>query len=766
MKSPFFSSALSSLLSRAKFSVMVGIIAAALLIVGVGANVAKATVVGVYAGGGIYKGSLPNMSAALTGYNELIVWNIAVNSTGDLNFNYEFLMCTGGAYVGNSVHPDFPGNLAALKQTTTISRITFSIGSSNVGVFQSIRDLVNSQGTGPSSILYQNFQALKAAIPSVDAIDFDDENCFDQSSMVQFAVMLGKLGYKVNLAPYDNPGFWIAVASQVNSQLPGTIDRIHLQCYAGGGGNVPGGVWNFGAIPVYPGLWDANVSPSAMQTQMTAWKNQYNIGGGWLWIYDDMGSSTNGVFFSNLVPEQYAIAINSAISPVVFPTFPRDPGFESPAIGVNNFQYNPSGAAWTFSGASPNGSGIVANGSGFSNPNALEGSQAAFVQGLGTISQSISGFVPGQTYTITFSAAERSGWNESWNVKIDNTVIGSYNPGANATSYVDYTATFTATATTHTLSFVGTDLAANQDAVFIDNVRITSTFPSNSGFETPNIGAGNYQYNPAGGSWTFGGSPGNGSGIINNGSGFNNLNAPQGTQAAFVQGLGAFSQAISGFTPGSIYKITFSAAQRSGQFQPGSESWNVKMDSTVIGSYNPGAGATSYVDYTASFKATAATHTLSFVGTTASEASVFFDNVRITLVSMTFNQWEASYGVSTGPAATPFNDGVSNLLKYFCNVNPSRPMGTTDRTALPTPSIDNKTTSGTTYLALTYRQYTEELGVATAVQTSSDMKTWTTVVLDLNRQIGTDATTGDPIMEMGVKATGSKLFVRLNVTLL
>ncbi len=91
---------------------------------------------------------------------------------------------------------------------------------------------------------------------------------------------------------------------------------------------------------------------------------------------------------------------------------------------------------------SPNGSGIVANGSGFGNPNAPEGLQAAFVQELGVVSQSIPGFVRGTNYTITFSAAERGGNSQSWNVKIDNTVIGSYNPGSSAASYADYTNNF------------------------------------------------------------------------------------------------------------------------------------------------------------------------------------------------------------------------------------------------------------------------------------------------------------------------------------
>ena len=150
-------------------------------------------------------------------------------------------------------------------------------------------------------------------------------------------------------------------------------------------------------------------------------------------------------------------------------------GFETPSIGSGNYSYNPSGGFWTFSGASGNGSGIVANGSGFSNPNAPEGVQAAFVQSNGVIAQVLSGFAPGTSYTITYSAAQRSGASqnggESWNVAIDGNVIKANTPGA--TYYTAYTATFTATAMTHTLAFVGTDLAGGDNTVFIDNVRFS-----------------------------------------------------------------------------------------------------------------------------------------------------------------------------------------------------------------------------------------------------------------------------------------------------
>ena len=176
-------------------------------------------------------------------------------------------------------------------------------------------------------------------------------------------------------------------------------------------------------------------------------------------------------------------------------------------------------------------------------------------------------------------------------------------PGA--ISWVDHKATFTAMASTETLAFVGTDLAGGDNTVFIDDVQMVSAeggsvMLPNSSFETPSLGAGNYQYDPAGGSWVFGGSPGNGSGLVANGSGFGNPNVPQGGQAAFVQGTGIISQTISGLVPGASYTITFSAAQRPGNAQ----TWNVKMDDAVIESCKPGTGITiGNEDVTARFRA-------------------------------------------------------------------------------------------------------------------------------------------------------------------
>ena len=259
---------------------------------------------GIFGGGPFYKNAASITEIENSGFTEAIVWSVEVSSTGDLNFNGEFPLTSGGVYVGDQTYPNFAADMATLKQGT-VKRVTFSIGSSNVGDWQHIAALVNAQGTGSSSILYKDFQALKAAIPALDAIDFDDENSFNSPTTIEFGVMLGNLGYHVMPDAFDDSSYWTNVVSQINTQLPGTVDGVHLQAYAGGSGNNPCVGWNFGSVPVFPGLWDQDDTPSQVETIMSGWRSQCGIVGGFMWLYDD--------FVGNGLAAQYAAAINTAV---------------------------------------------------------------------------------------------------------------------------------------------------------------------------------------------------------------------------------------------------------------------------------------------------------------------------------------------------------------------------------------------------------------------------------------------------------------------
>lgn len=134
-------------------------------------------------------------------------------------------------------------------------------------------------------------------------------------------------------------------------------------------------------------------------------------------------------------------------------------------------------------------------------------------------------------------------------------------------------------------------------------------------------------------------------------------------------------------------------------------------------------------------------------------------------LTQTYVQWATVKSTSYVASDIPLNDGVPNLLKYVANINPNVAMTATDRAALPAVSIDTTTNPGTPYLALTYRKSSAVTGVNVNVQTSSDLKTWQTVTSpEISQIVGTDPNTGDPIVELGVKAAASgNQFIRLNI---
>ncbi|THU40581.1 T9SS type A sorting domain-containing protein [Niastella caeni] len=259
---------------------------------------------GIYAGGPVYKNRSYSISELKgSGYTCVVVWTIHIDAGGNFNFNAEFPLVQNGTYVGAGSYPNFASDIASLKSApTTINRLEFCLSAWGSSTFANIRNLINAQGTGATSILYRNFQALKCTFPAVDAIGFDDESTYDVSSATALAVMLGGLGFKVSLVPYTAASFWTSVAANTNNQRPGTVDRVDLQCYAGGAGNNPCN-WNFGNIPVYAGLWDQEKTTSQVQSQLTTWRNNCGVDGGFMWLYDDFDNTTG--------TEAYAAAINN-----------------------------------------------------------------------------------------------------------------------------------------------------------------------------------------------------------------------------------------------------------------------------------------------------------------------------------------------------------------------------------------------------------------------------------------------------------------------
>ncbi len=282
-----------------------------LALLGQGAQAAPAVAqtgyVGILGAGAVVQHMKKNINElAASGFNEVMIWSLEVNSVGDLNLDGGFPLTSAGVYVGDRTYPHFPADMATIRKSGKVTRFTLTIGSSNYGDFEDIKALVDTQGTGETSILYKDFVAMKAAWPLLDAVDLDDENGYDSESTIKFAVMLGKLGYHVTMNPYTNASYWISVVAAINQALPGTVDAIHLQTYAGGEGNNPCSGWNFGKVPVYPGVSDQGSAPpyetpAAAKAALARWHADCGITGGWLWIFDQIAGTK--------LPQQYGKAM-------------------------------------------------------------------------------------------------------------------------------------------------------------------------------------------------------------------------------------------------------------------------------------------------------------------------------------------------------------------------------------------------------------------------------------------------------------------------
>ncbi|KAK1715493.1 hypothetical protein CaCOL14_012312 [Colletotrichum acutatum] len=267
----------------------------------------------------LFKDVLQSNTTALktSGFDTLLIFRIGLldngdlvyYSTGDAGEAVDAPVVTNGSYVGGTALAD---KVKSFKTgTTNINRVEISLVSHDT-TFQIIRDLINADGTGSDTKLYKNFEVLKVEW-DLDAFNNDDEGVYDVASTVNFAQMLGKMGYKYSIAPYTNSGFWANVRTQVESANPGLFDRVYLQVYDGGAGNNPGTWQTTLGIKVIPLVWVVNdakpsqgTTAAQAQQRFASWFSQYAVAGGGYWndydiekmdsSYTDYGAALTSVF--------------------------------------------------------------------------------------------------------------------------------------------------------------------------------------------------------------------------------------------------------------------------------------------------------------------------------------------------------------------------------------------------------------------------------------------------------------------------------------
>ena len=249
---------------------------------GVSKTIAQST--GVYVGGHIRRdrpGTIEKLRNS--GFTYIILFNINVESDGTLTTDGE-TVCKDGKYVFGNTQPNYVSDIKKLKQApTTISRIEICIGGWGNESFSRIKELINSHGVGSGTILYKNFKALKNAIPEIDAVNNDDEHCYDVATAVKFHQMMYELGYKTTVAPYTNRSFWENLVSQLGDRC----DRVLIQCYDGGAGNNPSD-WHLGNRAVHAGRMNYQEGGvDACVAQMESWKKNNGVSGGFIWVYND-----------------------------------------------------------------------------------------------------------------------------------------------------------------------------------------------------------------------------------------------------------------------------------------------------------------------------------------------------------------------------------------------------------------------------------------------------------------------------------------------
>jgi len=147
----------------------------------------------------------------------------------------------------------------------------------------------------------------------------------------------------------------------------------------------------------------------------------------------------------------------------VVPTVTNN-SFETPA--ANGYTYNPVGGTWTFTGSA----GIQQNGSAWGAANAPGGTQTAFLQPAGVISQSVT-FTTTGSYQISFQSAQRTNYaGLSIVVAVDGVQVGT-NIVPSSTAFAAYTsASFTISTTgAHTISFTDSGYTGQGNG-FIDMV--------------------------------------------------------------------------------------------------------------------------------------------------------------------------------------------------------------------------------------------------------------------------------------------------------
>ena len=274
----------------------------------------------------------------------------------------------------------------------------------------------------------------------------------------------------------------------------------------------------------------------------------------------------SSLLVSSLVASDSISITNPSFQADNFGTFPGYLGGANPAVITG----------WT-GGSGINGSDIGA-GAPFSDNGAYpDGTRVAFIQGTGALTQTLSGFTPGQRYWVQvwMNARAGSGDTPSVNVSLGGMpLLAPTNlvPVGGAAPYYLANFAWTATSTSALLSLgsaatSGGDASAVFDAVAVIQRGTSEVVVANPSFEASGTGISYPGYYPNIAGWT---KTGTGQIGLNTASGpfHDNGVIPDGANVLLLQQVSGVEQGIAGLVPGGSYRLSLRYNSRAGTAMP------------------------------------------------------------------------------------------------------------------------------------------------------------------------------------------------------
>lgn len=325
---------------------------------------------------------------------------------------------------------------------------------------------------------------------------------------------------------------------------------------------------------------------------------------------------------------------------IVNPSFQLDNFTASPGYTGGANPATITGWAQT-GGAGINGPGAGGPGTPFADNGTIpDGNRAAFIQQTGSLTQNITGLVPGQTYWLQVYANSRS--NPTFNTPLASITLGGNSLVSNApvpsvaaagteAPWHMVNIPFTASATGGDLVFsTAPSTPGGDSALLLDGVTVIQRNSDeivifNPSFEASGTNIGGVGYLSPIAGWTNTIGP-NGTAINVAGGPFSNGFVPEGQSFAVLQNTAGISQQLDGLVVGESYLLSMDYYGRDFGNAPTVE---VTIDgNTALSGIIPNTGGQLTLEYTFIASSETPTLTLSNLGIGA-DSTFLFDNLSL-----------------------------------------------------------------------------------------------------------------------------------------